>query len=161
MFRWISSASLGAASLFLVAALTDGPSLRAGFDVAHLEVKRMTELKADSRGHFITTATVEGTSLMVMVDTGASAVALSYEDADRIGLRPYSLVYNVPVSTANGITQAARVTLRRVEVDGVTVRDVDGLVLPEGVMHGTLLGMSYLGRLRSFKVEDGVLSLSD
>ena len=76
-------------------------------------------------------------------------------------MRPFALDYDVPVATANGIAQAARVTLRRVEVDNVMVRDVDGLVLPQGAMHGTLLGMSYLGKLRSFKVEDGVLSLED
>ena len=138
------------------------PALRAGFDIAQRRNQdRSTELKADARGHFITDAEIEGTTLKVMVDTGASAVALSYEDAERVGLRPFALVYDVPVSTANGITQAARVTLRRVEVDGVRVRDVEGLVLPEGVMKGTLLGMSYLGRLHSFKVEQGVLSLQD
>lgn len=147
--------------MFLFISLNSEPALRTGFDVSHVQAKRMTELKADSRGHFITEATVEGTSLTVMVDTGASAVALSYEDANRIGLRPFSLVYDVPVSTANGITNAARVKLRRVEVDGVMVRDVDGLVLPEGLMQGTLLGMSYLGRLRSFRVEDGILYLKD
>ena len=46
-------------------------------------------------------------------------------------------------------------------MQGVTVHDVDGLVLPEGVMNGTLLGMSFLSRLRSFKVEDGVLEIRD
>ncbi len=51
--------------------------------------------------------------------------------------------------------------LRRVDVDGVRVWDVEGLVLPQGVMQGTLLGMSYLGRLHSFKVEDGILTLQD
>lgn len=120
-----------------------------------------TELKADNRGHFITDAEIDGTSIRVMVDTGASAVALSYEDADDAGLRPRTLDFDVPVSTANGLVNAARVSLRRVEVDGVQVRDVDGLVLPEGVMRGTLLGMSFLSRLRSFKVEDGVLYLED
>lgn len=120
-----------------------------------------TELKADGRGHFLADAEIDGTTVKVMVDTGASAVALSYEDADDVGLRPRTLDYDVPVSTANGIVNAARVSLRRVEVDGVEVRDVEGLVLPEGVLNGTLLGMSFLSRLRGFKVEDGVLYLED
>ena len=121
----------------------------------------VAELKANGQGHFITKAEINGRTVLVMIDTGATAVALSYEDARDAGLRPGSLDFNVPVGTANGITQAARVLLDRVEVEGVRVRDVEGLVLPEGAMRGSLLGMSYLIRLRSFKVEDGVLTLKD
>jgi aspartyl protease family protein len=135
------------------------PPLRGGLDLA--QTKFITELKADARGHFITRADIEGATLNVLVDTGASAVALSYEDADRAGLHPLSLRYDVPVATANGLAQAAHVTLRRVEIDRVLVRDVDGLVLPQGAINGTLLGMTFLSRLRSFKVEDGVLTLED
>lgn len=121
----------------------------------------VAELKANGQGHFVTRAEINGRAVLVMIDTGATAVALSYEDARDAGLRPGSLDFNVPVGTANGITQAARIMLDRVEVDGVRVRDVEGLVLPEGAMQGSLLGMSYLIRLRSFKVEDGVLTLKD
>lgn len=119
------------------------------------------ELKSGASGHFVTKAAINGTDVMVLIDTGATAVALSYEDAQAVGLRPGSLDFDVPVSTANGIAKAAEVSLDRVEVDGVRVEDVQGLVLPEGAMRGTLLGMSYLSRLRSFKVEDGVLYLRD
>ncbi len=121
----------------------------------------VAELKANGQGHFVTRAEINGRAVLVMIDTGATAVALSYEDAREAGLRPGSLDFNVPVGTANGITKAARIMLDRVEVDGVRVRDVEGLVLPEGAMQGSLLGMSYLSRLRSFKVEDGVLTLKD
>ncbi|CAN5442249.1 TIGR02281 family clan AA aspartic protease [soil metagenome] len=133
--------------------------LRPGIDIAHAAAA--TELKATNAGHYIADAEINGTVLKVMVDTGASAVVMSYEDADEIGLWPRSLDYDVPVATANGMLKAARVTLRRVDVDNVTVRDVEGLVLPEGVMSGTLLGMSFLNRLSSFRVEDGVLYLRD
>lgn len=120
-----------------------------------------TELKADGSGHFITSADINGTSVRVLVDTGATAVALSYEDAQNVGLRPSSLDYNVPVSTANGIAQAAHVTLDRVTIDNVEVEDVEGLVLPEGALEGTLLGMSFLSRLATFRVEDGTLYLKE
>ena len=126
-----------------------------------INLMAMTELKAGHGGHFITSADINGTSIRVLVDTGATAVALSYEDARSVGLRPGSLDYTVPVSTANGVTQAARVRLKKVVIDGVSVDDVDGLVLPEGALEGTLLGMSFLGRLSSFRVEDGVLYLKD
>lgn len=121
----------------------------------------MTEIKADDRGHFITRAEIDGSGITVMVDTGASVVALSYEDADDIGLRPASLTYDTPVMTANGQIKAARVTLRRVEIDGVRVRDVAGMVLPAGSMDGSLLGMSFLSHLRSFRIENGILRLED
>jgi aspartyl protease family protein len=121
----------------------------------------ITELKASHGGHFVVAANINGTSVTVLVDTGATAVALSYEDAADIGLRPGSLDYNVPVSTANGIAQAARVTIDQIAIDGIEVEDVDGLVLPEGALSGTLLGMSFLSRLDSFKIEDGVLILKN
>jgi len=126
-----------------------------------LQAASATELKADSRGHFIVQAEINGRDIWVMVDTGATAVALSYEDAQEAGLRPGSLDFNIPITTANGVGMAARVKLDRVEIDGVRVYDVDGVVLPEGALRGSLLGMSYLSRLRGFKVEDGVLYLED
>lgn len=120
-----------------------------------------TELKADSSGHYFAKADINGTTIPVLVDTGASGVALSYEDAEKVGLRPHGLDYDTPISTANGMVKAARVKLRRVEVDNVRVRDVEGLVLPEGALRGSLLGMSFLSRLSSFRIENGVLYLKD
>ena len=120
-----------------------------------------TELKAGQHGHFIVSADINGRSVRVMVDTGASAVALSYEDAQKVGLHPRHLDFDIPVSTANGVTKAAKVMLGEVEIDGVRVSNVQGMVLPEGVMSGSLLGMSFLGKLRSFKVENGVLYLKN
>jgi aspartyl protease family protein len=122
---------------------------------------RVTELKADERGHFVADAEINNATVKVIVDTGATAVALSFEDADDAGLRPNGLTFDVPVNTANGLVNAAKVTLRRVKVNGVEVRDVDGLVLPDGVMSGTLLGMSFLSRLREFRVRDGVMHLEN
>ena len=135
------------------------PGLRPTLDMPQL--LSATELKADRNGHYITKADINGTAIAVMVDTGATGVALSYEDAEKVGLRPHGLDFDIPISTANGVVKAARVTLRRVEVDNVRVRDVDGMVLPEGAMRGSLLGMSFLGRLSSFKIENGVLYLRD
>ena len=120
-----------------------------------------TALKSVQSGHFIVTADINGTGVKVLVDTGASAVALSYEDAQDVGLHPGSLTFDQPVSTANGVTNAARVTLSKIEIDGVRASDVQGLVLPEGAMNGSLLGMSFLNKLSSFKVEDGVLYLKN
>ncbi|MFT3989616.1 TIGR02281 family clan AA aspartic protease [Aestuariivirga sp.] len=139
-----------------------------GFPPAHsddalpeLRLMSATELKAGTNGHFVTRAEINGSDITVLVDTGASAVALSYEDAESAGLHPGNLDFNIPVQTANGTAKAASVKIDRIEIDGVKVEDVDGMVLPEGALHGTLLGMSFLSRLSSFKVEDGVLYLKD
>ena len=129
--------------------------------IPQLRLMMATELKANGGGHFVTKASINGSDIVVLVDTGATAVALSYEDAKDAGLRPGSLDFNIPIATANGVTQAARVNIDRIDVGGVKVDDVEGLVLPEGALRGTLLGMTFLSRLRSFKVEDGVLYLRD
>lgn len=121
----------------------------------------VTEISAGAGGHFFATASINGHDIGVLVDTGATAVALSYEDASDAGLRPGSLTFDIQVSTANGTAQAARVRIERIAIDGIEVDDVDALVLPEGALQCTLLGMSFLGRLSSFKVEDGVLHLKN
>lgn len=126
-----------------------------------LRLMAMTELDAVSGGHFVTMADINGREIKVLVDTGATAVALSYEDAEAAGLKPHSLDYDVRVSTANGEGKAARVKLRHVMINNVKVRDVEGLVLQEGAMNGTLLGMSFLSRLKSFSVSDGKLVLKN
>jgi aspartyl protease family protein len=126
-----------------------------------LQLMAMTELKAVNNGHFVTSADINNRAVQVLVDTGASVVALSYEDAEKVGLKPKNLTFDVGVSTANGVTKAARVMLREVEIDNVRVSDVQGLVMPKGAMRGTLLGMSFLSRLQSFSVEDGRLILKN
>ena len=119
----------------------------------------MAEIKAGQNGHFLTTAEINGSPVNVIVDTGASAVALSFEDAEEVGIDTRDLVFDVPASTANGTVMAARVTIRRIVIDGVRVDDVQGAVLPQGALNGTLLGMSFLSRLQSLKVQDGILYL--
>jgi aspartyl protease family protein len=126
-----------------------------------LRLFAMTELTAESDGHFLVTADINNRSVKVLVDTGATAVALSYEDAVQIGLRPNTLKFDVDVNTANGIGKAARVILKEVEINNIRVSDVQGLVLQKGALSGTLLGMSFLSRLRSFSIENGKLVLKN
>ena len=144
---------------FLLMASAGFPSLSPVPASPRLQLMAITELKAGAMGHYVVTATINHTDVQVMVDTGASVVALSQEDADRAGLHPGNLDYTIPVSTANGAVNAARVKLERVAIDAVRVDDVDALVLPKGALQGTLLGMSFLAKLSSFKSEDGILTL--
>ena len=148
-----------AAGLLLLA--LNGISAARADDIPELRLMAATELKANAGGHFVTRASINGNDITELVDTGATAVALSFEDARDAGLRPGHLDFNVPVATANGVARAARVMIDRIAVGSVEVDNVDGLVLPEGALRGTLLGMSFLSRLRSFRVEDGILYLKD
>lgn len=137
------------------------PSINGNEATPPLRLMAITELNAGDNGHFITDASINGSTVKVLVDTGASAVALSYKDAEKIGLKPRTLDFNVKVMTANGEGSAAKVKLKHVMIDNVKVRDVEGLVLQEGAMNGTLLGMSFLGRLKSFTMSDGKLILKN
>lgn len=83
-----------------------------------------------------------------MVDTGASVIALRERDAARLGLHPARRDYTVNVSTANGTLKAAPVELNRVEVGGLTVRNVAALVLPDDALSQNLLGMSFLSKVK-------------
>ncbi|MEZ5848539.1 MAG: TIGR02281 family clan AA aspartic protease [Geminicoccaceae bacterium] len=104
-------------------------------------------------GHFHARVDVDGTVLNMLVDTGASAVVLSAEDARRIGIDPGRLDFGVPVSTANGRAFAAALRLRRMELGPIALDNVRAMVMPEGALDGSLLGMSFLSRLRSHAFE--------
>ena len=114
-------------------------------------------MKADD-GHFWADATVNGTAVHFLVDTGASAVALSAEDAERLGLQPASLTYDYTVNTASGQARAAKVKLATVSVSGAEVDGVDAFVIDKG-LQTSLLGMTYRGRLSKFEATQDSLIL--
>jgi aspartyl protease family protein len=114
------------------------------------------EISKRSDGHFWAEAEVNGRWVHCLVDTGATAVALTQADASRLGLDPASLNYDIPVNTANGATSAARVELPHVSVAGARVDHVAAMVVG---LSQSLLGMSYLGRLSSFEATPTALIL--
>lgn len=156
----ISLPSVGLAFLMMLGAGLPGlrPSMAQSPPVF---IYALTEIKGGQMGHFFVDATINSQKIAALVDTGASVVALSYEDAESVGLHPRSLEFNVPVATANGMAKAAHAKLSKVEIDNVRVNDVDALVMPQGALSGTLLGMSFLSRLSSFKSENGTLTLKN
>ena len=159
LFFLLLGAAVGVAGANL-APFADTPQPFISDEIAPMpKLARMIEIRAGDHGHYVTTASIEHMPVDVMVDTGASKVALSYEDAERIGLKPFFLRFDQPVATANGVVEAAAVSLRRIEIENVVVHDVDAMVLPEGAMRGTLLGMSFLSRLSGFRMSDGTLYL--
>ena len=117
------------------------------------------ELTAHADGHYYARAEINGRPLDVMVDTGASIVALTYEDAERAGLRLRPSDFTARVNTANGIAAVAPVTLERVSIGNITVRDVRAAVSERGRLGKTLLGMSFLSRLDRVDISSGRLTL--
>ena len=120
---------------------------------------RSVVIAPDRHGHFRVEARIDGRRLGFMVDTGASVIALTARDAARLGVRPMRSEFTATVKTANGAVQAAPASLNSVEVDGITVRDVRALVLPDEALSENLLGLSFLSRLRRFEYARGKLVL--
>lgn len=116
-------------------------------------------LNADLRGHYVAHAQIEGLRVRVLVDTGASFVALSYEDAQKAGIKVEARDFTLRMSTANGLAAAAPVRLREVRLGDIVVRDVQAIVCPKGALGTSLLGMSFLKRLGKFEVSQGRLTL--
>ena len=110
-------------------------------------------------GHFMARAELNGLTLVMLVDTGASTVVLRPADAQKIGIDIDKLRYSVPVQTANGTTYAAPVKLRRVSVGPIAFAEVDALVAKPGALRDSLLGMSFLNRLRSYEFSGDFLTL--
>ncbi|MGJ7570103.1 retropepsin-like aspartic protease family protein [Variovorax sp. RB2P76] len=101
-------------------------------------------LTADSRGHFMTQGAINGRPVTFMLDTGATSIALSMADAQRIGL-DYTKGQRVQIGTANGTTQGYRLRVQSVRVGDVEVYDIDAVVSPES-MPFVLLGNSFITR---------------
>jgi aspartyl protease family protein len=112
-------------------------------------------------GHFETPVTVNGATVQMLVDTGASRVALSYEDAETLGLNPAGLAFTQIVSTANGQARAAQVTLAEVAVGPIVRQDVRAMVTEEGKLDQSLLGMSFLSTLDFLQMQTDELRLRD
>jgi aspartyl protease family protein len=120
-----------------------------------------TEVRIRKRidGHFSARAEVNGKTISMIVDTGASTIVLMPEDAERAGIKVKTLVFSVPVITANGRAKAARIKLDRVAIGPLDRKDVDALVAQPGALSQSLLGMSFLSRLRSYEFSGDFLTL--
>jgi aspartyl protease family protein len=113
-------------------------------------------MTASSGGHFLTAGAINGKPVQFLVDTGATVIALSQADADRIGL-DYRKGARGLAGTANGVVAIYRVTLTTVRIGDVQVHNVEANVTP-GTMPYVLLGNSFLTRFQ-MKRENDMLTL--
>jgi clan AA aspartic protease (TIGR02281 family) len=113
---------------------------------------------AGPHGHFLVEAVVNGEPIDFMVDTGASSVVLTLQDARKLGFTPNTLRFTQEFQTANGTVRAAPVDLRELRIGQLRVFDLEASV-NGGPLAISLLGMSFLRSLDSYEVADGRLIL--
>jgi len=112
-------------------------------------------------GHFQVRATVDGSTVTMLVDTGATSTVLTQRDALRIGLDVASLSYTVPISTANGLTQAAPAQIGEIAVGTISRRNMRVLVAQPSLLDQSLLGMDFLSTLSGVDLRGDRLILRD
>jgi aspartyl protease family protein len=110
-------------------------------------------------GQFHFTGTANGRQLRMMLDTGASSVVLTHEDAMAMGLKLDEADFSITVRTANGTARAAPVTLRSLEIGGIREDNVKAMVAQPGRLSENLLGMTFMERLSSYEVRGDQLTL--
>ncbi|WPX96308.1 TIGR02281 family clan AA aspartic protease [Candidatus Bandiella euplotis] len=119
---------------------------------------KVVMLVANQSAHFFANAQVNGVDISFLIDTGATDVALTRNDAKKLGINLESLSYTKKVLTANGTTWSAPIKLDSIQVGDITVNDVSASVSIDEGLDVSLLGMSFLNKLDSYQVHDDTLS---
>jgi len=120
---------------------------------------REASIPADAVGQFHAKASIEGQEVEVLVDTGATMVALTAETAERLGVFVDPTAPKLRTHTANGDSLVSRVVLRDVSLGSIELNDVEAVVMAPGAGSANLLGASFLKRLASVEQRDGALAL--
>lgn len=119
------------------------------------------EIAADRSGHYRTLAEINGRQIPVIVDTGATEVALSYEAAAELGIKLQPSDYTRVAQTVGGILRVAPIRLKEVRIGDVAVRNVPASVaMPGAQKMESLLGMTFLSKLSRIEIASGRLSLT-
>jgi aspartyl protease family protein len=116
-------------------------------------------LPANGMGHYTADVLLNGQSVPMMIDTGATLVVLSADVADRIGLKPPPNARRVQTHTANGMASATLVSLDSVEIGPIFVPGVQAMIADRSAGDVNLVGMSLLSRLNGVEQRNGYLYL--
>ena len=121
-------------------------------------VGKEVRIPMSSSGHFVATVTINGLKRRMLVDTGATVTALSTDTARAAGLEPDPVPLPVILQTANGAVQARTSTVPELRLGAIVARDLKVVVSPS---FGDLdvLGMNFLSKLASWRVEQNTLIL--
>jgi aspartyl protease family protein len=113
------------------------------------------QLAPDASGNYLTDVDIDGHLIRMIVDTGATYVSLTNEDANAIGINPAPAEYRYRTMTANGVGVAAKVNIPRLRLQQMEIYDVEAFVMPQGALHTSLLGMSALSHLAKVEISGG------
>jgi aspartyl protease family protein len=157
----------GIACLALVVACAYQFELR---EAGERVLAELAPVRASARGHtveiirsvggeFRIATQVNDARVVMVLDTGATAVMLTREAAIAAGLPAELIRYTVRVDTANGHAYAAALNIDRLAIGGIVARSVPALIAPPGQLKVSLLGMSFLSRLQSWEVRGDRIAL--
>lgn len=118
--------------------------------------QKVVSLKRGPDGHYSAEALINGERVRVLIDTGATGVAISQHVANRLGLVSHEAINT---HTANGTSVSYLVRLKTVQLGGVVAHDVAATISP-GLEGDALLGMSFLGRM-DVRLHRGIMTISD
>jgi aspartyl protease family protein len=121
-------------------------------------VKRSAAFAASPDTAYRIDANVDGKAVRFLVDTGASDIVFTIDDATRLGLQPSQLDFRDRIMTANGLVRAATVTLDQMRIGPITVRGLTAMV-SDGDQAESVLGMSFLAKLAEVTIKDGALTI--
>ncbi|RJT36186.1 TIGR02281 family clan AA aspartic protease [Mesorhizobium waimense] len=141
----------------VTAGFVPGSPLALGVEDGHVTV---TLDKADT-GHFEARVMINGAPIRAVVDTGATSIVLTAEDAQTAGFNPAALNFTIPVSTANGMARAAAVKTDEVAIGGIVRKDMPVMIAAPGMLGQSLLGMNFIGSLSGFDVRGDRMILRD
>lgn len=120
---------------------------------------RKVQIKAGHGGHYFTEVRMNNRTVKVLVDTGATMVAINETTARKIGIRLKSSDFKYKVNTANGTAKMANATIREIRIGNIRVQNVRAGILRDSALSTTLLGMSFLNQLKRFGVSNQTLLL--
>jgi aspartyl protease family protein len=118
-------------------------------------------IRRTRHGHFAINANVDGHTLGMLVDTGASQVTLTWEDAQRIGLDPEKLNFSQQVTTANGVAATAPVRIAELSIGSIMRHNISANVAEKGKLDASLLGMNFLSTLSAIQMEPDEMRMMD
>jgi aspartyl protease family protein len=121
----------------------------------------LVQLDKQASGHFEVRGEVNGVSVRFLIDTGATSTVLTAQDARRAGIDLESLSFSIPVTTANGVTRAARTAVEEIRIGEIVRSNVPVLVAAPDRLTVSLLGMNVIGTLSGFDVRGDRMILRD
>lgn len=122
---------------------------------------KAVRIRRDPNGQFVARGSINNTAAGFLVDTGAAVVLLRQTDAEKAGIDMSALTFSVPVETANGTTYAAPVRLRSLSIGPLQVDGLEALVAAPGSLNESLLGISFLRRLKSYELAGDFMTLRE